>query len=492
MDADRPFAIYADGDPIGTVPATITVRPRCLRMIVPGVMSRLLEAIARGVRELSRRLGRGGGTTLPGRLLMRADPKALQRMAARLDEGAVLVSATNGKTTTSAMVAAVLERAGRPVVHNRAGSNMGWGVATALLDAGREDGPAGAVRGGRGVASVGGRGGEAAHLPAGQPLPRPARPLRRAGAAGRPLGGARPPAEEARGARFVLNADDPLVADLGRGREGVTYFGVEDDSQALPALQHAADSKHCRNCGHPYVYDAVYLGHMGRYRCPNCGRERPTPSVSARKVELQGMSGARVVMETPAGPLEVSLPLPGLYNVYNAVAATALSLELGASLEQIGAALEGFGGAFGRVETIAGGRAPGVDPAGEEPRGRERGAAHPHARGRPGGPVAGAERQDRRRPRRVLDLGCRLRAAGRTRAPRHLLGHARRGDGAAAEVRRDRRRDRGGARSGRVAGRRGGDGRDDGRPLYALPTYTALLELRDLLADRGLARRWAD
>ena len=69
----------------------------------------------------------------------------------------------------------------------------------------------------------------------------------------------------------MLNADDPLVADLGRGRRGVTYFGVEDDSQALPGMQHAADSKHCRNCGHAYVYDAIYLGHMGRYRCPSAG-----------------------------------------------------------------------------------------------------------------------------------------------------------------------------------------------------------------------------
>ena len=84
-------------------------------------------------------------------------------------------------------------------------------------------------------------------------------------------------AERAGRARFVLNADDPLVADLGREREGVTYFGVEDDSQALPELQHAADSKHCRNCGAAYEYEAVYLGHLGRYRCPNCGRDDPSP-----------------------------------------------------------------------------------------------------------------------------------------------------------------------------------------------------------------------
>ena len=133
-------------------------------------------------------------------------------------------------------------------------------------------------------------------------------------------------------ARFVLNADDPLVADLGRGREEVTYFGVEDDSQAMAGMQHAADSKHCRNCGAAYVYEAIYLGHMGRYRCPSCGRERPQPQVAATRVELDGMTGSRVELRTPQGPLEVRLPLPGLYNVYNAVAAAATALELGVPL----------------------------------------------------------------------------------------------------------------------------------------------------------------
>jgi len=126
--------------------------------------------------------------------------------------------------------------------------------------------------------------------------------------------------ERAGESSFVLNADDPLVADLGRGIPQVTYFGVEDDSLALAELQHAADSKHCRRCGHPYSYEAVYLGHMGRYHCPNCGRERPRPDVAAERVVLRGMTGSDVRMRTPLGPLDVKLPLPGLYNVYNALA----------------------------------------------------------------------------------------------------------------------------------------------------------------------------
>ena len=95
---------------------------------------------ARAVRAASRASGRGGGTTLPGRVLLRLQPDAIERLGRSLEEGSVIVSATNGKTTTASMLSAILARAGRDVVHNRAGSNMHWGVATALLDAGRRPG----------------------------------------------------------------------------------------------------------------------------------------------------------------------------------------------------------------------------------------------------------------------------------------------------------------------------------------------------------------
>src|SRR5215218_7402382 len=91
-------------------------------------------ALARAVGGLSRRSGRGGGTTLPGRLLIRMAPDAIDRLAARLDRGSIVLSSTNGKTTTAGMIADILEAAARTPVHNRAGSNMHWGVATALLE----------------------------------------------------------------------------------------------------------------------------------------------------------------------------------------------------------------------------------------------------------------------------------------------------------------------------------------------------------------------
>jgi UDP-N-acetylmuramyl tripeptide synthase len=167
---------------------------------------------------------------------------------------------------------------------------------------------------------------------------------------------ARTVAEHA-GSRFVLNADDPLVADLGRDRdehrrEGVVYFGIEDASQALPELQHAFDARHCRRCGHPYAYERAFVGHLGHYSCPNCGAERPAPDVAATRVELHGMRGSTLTVGTPAGELRVELPLPGLYNAYNALAAIAAALQLGIEPAGIGPALAGARGAFGRVETI--------------------------------------------------------------------------------------------------------------------------------------------
>jgi lipid II isoglutaminyl synthase (glutamine-hydrolysing) len=151
---------------------------------------------------------------------------------------------------------------------------------------------------------------------------------------------------------LALNADDPLVADLGRERAAVSYYGVEDPNMAMAEMQHASDSKHCRRCGHAYEYSRVFLGHLGHYRCPSCGAERPAPAVAALQITLEGTRGASFLMQTPLGQSEVKLPLPGLYNVYNALGAAALCLTLGVDLETVVAGLSEVTAAFGRAETI--------------------------------------------------------------------------------------------------------------------------------------------
>ena len=154
------------------------------------------------------------------------------------------------------------------------------------------------------------------------------------------------------GTRLALNADDPLIADLGRARSPVTYFGVEDPAMAMAEMQHASDSKHCRRCGAAYRYEAIYLGHLGRYSCPSCGQRRPDPDVAAEAIELHGTRAASFRLRTPSGTVAIELPLPGLYNVYNALGAAALCLALGVALETVAAGLESVTAAFGRAERI--------------------------------------------------------------------------------------------------------------------------------------------
>jgi UDP-N-acetylmuramyl tripeptide synthase len=129
-------------------------------------------------------------------------------------------------------------------------------------------------------------------------------------------------------------------------------FGVDDPRQARPALQHAADSKWCVRCATAYEYAAIYIGHLGDYRCPACGHARPALDVAAREVELAGRDGVSFLLVAPSGERRVRLPLPGLYNVYNALAAGSLAMVLGATLEEACAGLERFGAAFGRFERI--------------------------------------------------------------------------------------------------------------------------------------------
>jgi UDP-N-acetylmuramyl tripeptide synthase len=448
-------------------------------------------AFARGVGALSRRSGRGGGTTLPGRLLLRLQPDAIGRLGRRLGAGSTVISATNGKTTTAGMLAAAMQAAGRRPVHNRAGSNMTWGVATALLEQDGEEGlfevdeawlprivtelePKLVVLGNLFRDQLD-RYGELEHLADEWA----AMVESRAGLSG-----------------FVLNADDPLIADLGRDAElerrpEVTYFGIEDPSVALPELQHAHDAKHCRRCGHPYSYARAFVGHLGHYECPNCGADRPAPDVAATEIELRGMRGSRVRVRAPEGEAEFELPLPGLYNVYNALTALTAALRLGIGLNDATTALSQVEAVFGRVETIdVAGKPLSIllikNPAGanEVLRTLRLEAAEQQeldlwialndriADGRDVSWIwdadfellAGTVRSIHCAGTRAPELALRLKYAGVD--PEKIV----------VEESIERSLD------AAVSAAEG--------PLYALPTYTALIELRTLLASRGLAKEY--
>ncbi len=455
-------------------------------------------AIARAAGALARLRG-SGATSLPGRVLIGLEPEAIAKLGARLPDGNVLISATNGKTTTAAMVAEILSRHDVELVHNRAGANMAGGVATALLDATRNGGRIAGRLGlfeidelwlGRVAAALRPRAILLGNLFRDQ--------LDRYGELEAIADSWREVLLAAEGCA-VLNADDPLLADLGRERDdghNVVFFGVEDDALALPGLAHAADAKHCRNCGAPYIFDAVYLGHLGRYHCPSCGRARPEPRVLATEVRLEGVRAARFELRTPAGAADVELGLPGLYNVYNALAAAALTTALGVPIETVVAGLQATRAAFGRAETVtlAASRGPREmrillvkNPAGanevlrtlalEPGKHQLLGVLNDQiADGRDvswiwdadfelladrlGGVVCSGTR--------AADLAARFKYAGVAEAQIEIVPELEDALKAAAA-------------SGEAE-----------RPLYALPTYTAMLALRKLLSRRGeVASRWS-
>ncbi|MGH2931297.1 MAG: MurT ligase domain-containing protein [Gaiellaceae bacterium] len=304
-------------------------------------------AAARAAAGLSRLVGAGGGTTVPGKLLALLDPSAVDRLAARLPLGTALISATNGKTTTAAMTAEILAPRTR-LAHNRSGANLVSGVASTLLaESGAELGlfevdegafPEVAQRVRPRAVCLGNlfrdqldRYGELELI------------AERWRSAVRELPGS---------TVLAVNGDDPQVGDLARERDGAIVFGLDDPRHGASGLSHAADSKWCLVCGRPYRYAAAYVGHLGDYRCDNCGHARPPLDVAARNIELDGLEGVTFDLVTREATRSIRLRLPGLYNVYNAVAAATLSTTLGATLDEVKAGLERFSAAFGRFERI--------------------------------------------------------------------------------------------------------------------------------------------
>jgi UDP-N-acetylmuramyl tripeptide synthase len=421
--------------------------------------------------------------TIPGKLLSKLDPGAIDRLAARLPAGTAVVSATNGKTTTTAMAAEILRPLYR-LAHNRSGANLVSGVASTLLAANGAE---------LGLFEV-----DEAALPE---IARRIRPravclgnlfrdqLDRYGelelVAGRwreAVAGL--PADTV----LLVNGDDPQVGALAEAHERSVVFGLDDPRLARPTLQHAADSKYCVRCGTLYDYAAAYVGHLGDYRCPSCGHSRPRLDVAGRAVELHGLERVEFDLVTPEGARRVELALPGLYNVYNALGAATLARALGASLDEIAAGLSRFSAAFGRFERISVGTKRLLLLLIKNPAGANE-AIRTLVDGGAPRVVAAALNDavaDGRDVSWIWDVDFELLLDG-------LETLVATGDRAAELALRFKYA---GLDGGHIvvepslarALDRGLELTPDGGELVVLPTYTAMLALQRLLAERGLAR----
>lgn len=455
-------------------------------------ISPLKLGLARAAGTVSRVSGRGGGTSLPGKVLLRLQPDAIERLSAPLEQGSVVISATNGKTTTAALLAAILNEAGLAPVHNFAGANMPGGVASALLSATGGNGSRRSI----GLFEV-----DEAWT---ADLTTRLRPrtivlgnlfrdqLDRYGELeSLAESWARMIATLPHDTTVVINADDPLLAQIPGDRENVNFFGIDDVSHAEPVPRHAADSKFCRRCGATLTYDAVQLAHLGNYHCAACGLRRPDPQVAVTAIETHGMRGSTLTISTPGGSLQTELPIPGLYNVYNAAAATAAAVTLGIDATTIAEGLAQAKAVFGRVETV---RINGRDVAillVKNPTGANEVLRTIAAE--PGGFDLWIALNDKIADGRdvswVWDADfeqlagkCETVTCSGTRADEMALRLAYAGI--------DRSRLRVDPRIERSFDAAVGRADEADTRLFALPTYTALLELRTAIARRGDAPRY--
>src|SRR5438270_1229127 len=323
----------------------------------------------KATRTVSRATRRGGGTTLPGDIARAIDPKILTRLTNDLTHGSVVITGTNGKTTTSRLIPWLLEAVGDRGVGNRAGANLIFGVTAAALDRAGADGR---LRADWGVFEI-----DEASLPKAVREIQPKATLvlnlfrdqlDRYGeleSIARKIDDAlsgMPAASKA-----ILNADDPRVAEIGISLEkrnhnnqnkttdptdtNPIWFGLDETTNATIAsthLPHAADARTCPGCGASLHFTHVFVGHDGVYACPNGDFARPKPDIDARDITLDGFESLAMTI----GGTRIEMPLGGLYNAYNVLAAYATARTLGPDAAHLAQRLKTFKAAFGRQEKV--------------------------------------------------------------------------------------------------------------------------------------------
>jgi UDP-N-acetylmuramyl tripeptide synthase len=314
----------------------------------------LTLVVTKAAAALSRRFGLGVGQAFPGLVAERLYPGLAGRLAAGLPHGVILVTGTNGKTTSTMLMAAALRASGERVLTNSTGSNLKRGITAALLSAASLRGT---LQETIGLFEV-----DEASL---RLVAKDLHPtdivvlnlfrdqLDRYGeldvTAGLIAEGI-----AATTARLHLNADDPLVTSLSKYAarpELVTYFGVES-SRVAGTGHGVADSERCPECGARLEFSRVFYAHIGHYRCPNGGFARPCPRVALTAMQASDVTGSRFTVEVDGSPTELTLPLAGTYNLSNALAAVSVAHAQGIDPAVLAESLATVSAAFGRAEVF--------------------------------------------------------------------------------------------------------------------------------------------
>ena len=315
-------------------------------MNVRAVLAILLCKLLRFVSRLLHR----GGTAMPGRFALKLCPNLLEILAR--DVKTVAITGTNGKTTSARMIEEAFARKGMRYLSNRSGANLLSGITTEFVMNstlfGRVDKDYAVIECDE----------AAARTVFGQLKPRVVvvtnlfrDQLDRYGEVTHTLENIREGLKKTPEALLCLNADCSLTSSLALDLPNpVVYFGI--DKGAAPSREKPAlsDATHCIRCKTEYEYDYISYGHLGGFRCPHCGYRRHAADYAVTDVlELRG-NGSRVVMLNRGEKEIVDINLPAMYNIYNAIGAVAAVSEIGLGTQAAVEALASFHCGFGRME----------------------------------------------------------------------------------------------------------------------------------------------
>lgn len=309
--------------------------------------------ISKGAISLLRLLG-SGGTSFPGKLAMTVYPEILATLSGKYR--IIMVTGTNGKTTTSRMIEQVLKENRIAYMANKSGANLLSGLATTLIsDVKLNARP----RSQTALLEVD----EAAFRLSSKHM-KPAvlvvtnffrDQLDRYGELYSTLKAVQEGISRLPDTTLVLNADDSLCASLGKDVPNpVIYYGMSELELPGETIQYENnDAAYCIFCKAKYNYSFRSYGHLGHFECPECGYNRPEALIQVSRILSLSGEFSKALFNTPSGSFAAQINLPGLYNIYNALAAVSFAEALGFSHEKTNHALSRFESGFGRMESIA-------------------------------------------------------------------------------------------------------------------------------------------
>lgn len=287
------------------------------------------------------------GTTFPGVIAQRIYPKILGQLAWQYPEGVIIVTGTNGKTTTANLLASILKVAGKKFAFNQAGANLVTGITGALL---QDATWVGSPRTKLALLEV-----DEATVPklCQEVVPKAAivtnffrDQLDRYGELDTTVRFVKKALPEE--TQLILNADDPLVAQFGTGRELSSYYGIDRTPESVSQSTETREAKFCPHCGAPLAYTLFHYGQLGNFACPGCGFKRPLTDVLAEDIrQVDGKITFKV------GQKRYAISLLGYFNLYNALAAVTAAKYMKISDAVIEQGLAGYVANAGRMEQFA-------------------------------------------------------------------------------------------------------------------------------------------